>query len=107
METTPAIVTYAPLIGAAVIGFGILITLIIYASRIIFRLGGLFTEVANVAGGVKELRADVKELRADIAKGNEELRHEIHNSTERIVDTLAHHRHTDTDGGVIFTRPVN
>lgn len=100
MEAQPAIIAYGPLIGAAAIGFGILITLIIYASRIIFRLGGLFKEVETLTEAVKDLRTDVN-------KGNEELRHEIHNSTERIVDTLAHHSHTDSDGGIIFTRPVN
>ena len=67
MDTTPTVLTYAPLIAAAAIGLGILV----------------------------------------VAKGNEELRHEIHNTTERIVETLVHHRHTDSDGGVIFTRPVN
>ena len=48
-----------------------------------------------------------KELRTDVIKGNEELRHEIHNSTDRVVEALVHHAHTDTDGGVIFTLPVN
>ena len=37
---------------------------------------------------------------ADVAKGNEELRYEIHNSTERVVEALVHHRHTDTDAAL-------
>ena len=100
METTPAIVTYAPLIASALFGLGILVTVVIYGGRIIFRLGGLFTEVSTLTDMVKDLRTDV-------AKGNEELRHEIHNSTERVVEAMVHHGHTDTDGGVIFARPVN
>ena len=41
METTPAIVTYAPLIAASAIGLGIIVTMAILAGKIIFRLGGL------------------------------------------------------------------
>ena len=100
VDSQPSIITYAPLFASIVIGLGIVVTLAIFGGKVIFRLGGLFTEVATVSDKLKELRADV-------AKGNEELRYEIHNSTERVVEALVHHRHTDTDGGVIFTRPIN
>ena len=53
-------------------------------------------------------RTDItKELRIDVIKGNEKLRHEIHHSTDRVVEALAHHAHTGTDGRVIFTLPIN
>ena len=100
MDTQPAIMTYAPLITSVVIGLGIVVTLAIIGAKIIFNLAGLFKDV-------KTLTDMIKELRTDVAKGNEELRHEIHDSTNRVVDALAHHAHTGTDGGVIFTLPVN
>ena len=53
-------------------------------------------------------RTDItKELRTDVIKCNEKLRHEIHHSTDRVVEALAHHAHTGTDDRVIFTLPVN
>ena len=53
-------------------------------------------------------RTDItKELRTDVIKGNEKLRHEIHHSTDRVVEALEHHAHTGTDGRVIFTLPIN
>ena len=111
METTPTIVAYAPLIAAGVIGVGILVPVIIFGSKIVFAMGGLLKEVLTLKGNVDKLETAVqenhKELRADNAKLREEFLHEIHNSTERIVETLVNHSHTGTDGGVIFTRPVN
>ena len=99
METTPAIVAYAPLIAAIVIGLGIIVTLAIVAGKIIFHLGGLFTEVrklsesvdglrTDMAAGFQQLRADMSQfradmkmdmgqLRADMVAGNKELRDEM------------------------------
>ena len=66
-------------------------TLAIVGAKIIFNLAGLFKDVKTLMDMIKELR------------------HEIYNSTERVVEALAHHAHTgmDTDGGVIFTRSIN
>ena len=98
MPETPGIVTYAPLITSAAIGIGILSTLIIFASKIIFRLGGLFTEVTNLSQAVKDLTTAV-------AQGNEQVREEVRENCDRVLAALVDHRHTDTDGQTIFTVP--
>ena len=85
METTPAIVTYAPLIAASAIGLGIIVTMAILAGKIIFRLGGLFAEVSNLsksveglrtdmAAGFQQSRADTDQLRADMVAGFQQSR---------------------------------
>ena len=111
METTPTIFAYAPLIIAGVAGVGIFVTMVIFGSKTVFTVGGLFKEVSTLKGNLDKLEAAVeenhKELRADNAKLREELLHEMHNSTERLVDYLTHHGHMDKDGGVTFTRPVH
>ena len=98
MAETSAIVTYGPLVSAAVIGFGILTTVIIVAFKIIFRLGGLFTEVTTVTQAVKDLRAEV-------VQGNSQVREEVRAGSDRVLAALGNHRHTDTDGSTIFTIP--
>ena len=105
METTPAIVAYAPLIAAVVIGLGIIVTLAIVAGKIIFHLGGLFTEVRNLSEAVDGLRTDIGQLRADMVAGNRELRDEIRRSTDRILQVVQNHRHNNTDGSVTFIVP--
>ena len=70
METTPAIVAYAPLIAAVVIGLGIIVTLAIVAGKIIFHLGGLFTEA-------RKLSESVDGLRTDMTTGFQQLREEM------------------------------
>ena len=98
METTPAVIAYAPLIAAIVIGTGIIVTLAIVAGKIIFHLGGLFTEVSKLSSSVEGLRADMSAMRI-------ELRDEIRQSADRILRSVQHHRHSDTDGSVTFTVP--
>jgi len=113
METTPDIVTYAPLIAASAIGLGIIVTMAILAGKIIFRLGGLFTEVSNLSKSVENLRtdmvagfqqsrADTDQLRADMLAGHETLREEIRRGADRTQQMVLHHRHNDTDGSVTF-----
>ena len=98
METTPVVIAYAPLIAAIVIGIGIIVTLAIVAGKIIFRLGGLFTEVSKLSSSVEGLRTDMSAMRI-------ELRDEIRQSTDRILRLVQRYRHTDTDGSVTFTVP--
>ena len=74
METTPAIVTYAPLIAASAIGLGIIVTMAILAGKIIFRLGGLFAEVSNLSKEVSNLSKSVEGLRTDMAAGFQQSR---------------------------------
>ena len=109
METTPAVIAYAPLIAAIVIGTGIIVTLAIVAGRIIFHLGGLFTEVSKLSSSVEGLRTElpssVEGLRTDMSAMRIELRDEIRQSADRILRSVQHHRHSDTDGSVTFTVP--
>ena len=109
MSTDPTIVTYAPLIIASVAGIGVFVTVIIFGSKTIFAMGGLFKEVLTLNGNVDKLETAVqenhKELRADNVKLREEFLREIRNSTDRIVETLVNHRHTGKDGEIIFTLP--
>ena len=100
MDITSPILTYAPLITSIVIGLGIFITLIILCGKIIFRLGGLFTEVSA-------LTQSMQSLQRDVVQGNERLRAEIQKSNSGLVDTLLSHEHTDTDGRIVFGRHIN
>ena len=105
METTPAIVTYAPLIAASAIGLGIIVTMAILAGKIIFRLGGLFAEVSNLSKSVESLRTDIGQLRTDMLAGHQELRDEIRRGNDQARQMVQQHRHNDTDGSVTFIVP--
>ena len=77
METTPAIVTYAPLIAAVVIGLGIIVTLAIVAGKIIFHLGGLFTEVRKLSESVDGLRTDMGQFKAEVREDIGQFKTEV------------------------------
>ena len=74
METTPTVIAYAPLIAAIVIGIGIIVTLAIVAGKIIFHLGGLFTEVSKMSSSVEGLRTDMSATRTELSSSVEGLR---------------------------------
>ena len=63
----------------------------------------------EIAQSNQELRAEIargnQQLREEIAQSNRDLRDEIRRNTEQLLNALAHHRHADTDGGVLFTIP--
>ena len=75
--------------------------------RLSWMLSRLFEKADNTDRMLQNIDTDAKETRAETRTSNEALRQEIRTSADRVVEALANHHHTDTDGSVVFTRPIN
>ena len=92
METTPALITYAPLLAIGVISFGIMVTLLIYALKLAFHIGGLSNQVNQLSESVSEVKQDVADVRKDMDSGFRQLRQDMDTGFQKMRE--------ETDGSI-------
>ena len=78
-------------------------------SLLVVGAGGFYWLMSEIRNLRREMRDEIRALRQEHREDNqalrEELRHEIRESTQRIMEALYFHRHDD-EGAAVFYPPT-
>ena len=76
-----------------------------FLSLLVLGSGAFYWLMSEIRNTRRENREDIRALREENQTLREELRQEIRDSTQRILEALYFHRH-DSDGAAVFYPPT-